>query len=144
MLFLPNTEPPKPVAKKAVALQAADGQIVQLDPERSQFFITPAAGGKALGIVVNPDVDRLFVNGDRAMLADLLKDDQVHIDYLTGGAGQFMEIYATRELATMTGGVLRSVDTAAASLTFETTDGNELVVHTNDVTKYSLNDKTSR
>lgn len=144
MLFLPNTEPPKPVAKKAVALQAADGQIVQLDPERSQFFITPASGGNALGIVVNPDVDRLFVNGDRATLADLLKDDQVHIDYLTGGAGQFMEIYATRELATMTGGVLRSVDTAAASLTFETTDGNELVIHTNDVTKYSLNDKTSR
>ncbi|HUG69437.1 MAG TPA: serine/threonine-protein kinase [Pirellulaceae bacterium] len=144
MLFIPNREPPQPATKKAVALQPADGQIVQLDPERSQFFITPAAGGRALGIVVDPNVDRLFVNGERAALADLLKDDQVHIDYLTGGAGPFMEIYATRELATTTSGVLRSMDTSSAALTFEALDGSELVVHTNDITKYTLNDQTSR
>lgn len=144
MLFMPNHEPPKPVAKKAAVLQPAEGQIAQLDPERSQFFITPAAGGSALGIVVDPQVDRLFINGERASLADLLKDDRVHIDYLTGGAGPFMEIYATRALATTNSGVLRSVDTSSASLTFETPDGSELVVHTNDLTKYTLNNQTSR
>ena len=144
MLFMPNREPPKPPIKKTAVLQLADGQIAQLDPERSQFFITPAAGGSALGIVVDPQVDRLFVNGTRAVLADLLNDDRVHIDYLTGGAGPFMEIYATRELATTTGGVLRSVDAPAASLMFEAADGSEAVVHTNDITKYTLNDQPSR
>ncbi|MDA1051529.1 MAG: protein kinase [Planctomycetota bacterium] len=144
MLFFPNREPAKPPQQKAIVLQPADGQIVELDPERSQFFIAPAGGGSALGIVVDPNVDRLFVNGERAVLADFLKEDRVHIDYLTGGAGQFKEIYATRELATTIGGVLRSVDSSASLLTIETTGGAELTVHTNDITKYTLNEKTAR
>lgn len=144
MLFLPSQEPPKPPDKKAVASPPADGQIVQLDPERSQFFITPDSGGNALGIMIDPNVDRLFVNGQRATLVDLLKDDKVHIDYLTGGTGSFMEIYATRDLATTTIGVLRAVDTASASLTFAAVDGGEVVVHTNDITKYTLNENASR
>ncbi|MEO8498718.1 MAG: serine/threonine-protein kinase, partial [Planctomycetota bacterium] len=144
MLFVPSRDPPKPSAEKAVALRPAEGQIVQLDPERSQFFIAPTGGGTAQGIVVDPNVDRLFVNGQRAGLSELQKDDRVRIDYLTGGAGQFKEIYATRELATTIGGVLRSVDTSSASLTFEANGGGELTVHANDITKYTLNEKPSR
>jgi serine/threonine-protein kinase len=144
MLFIPNREPPKPPAKKADVLQPAEGQIVELDPERSQFFIAPASGGSAQGIVVDPEVDRLFVNRERVGLADLLEDDRVRIDYLTGGAGPFKEIYATRELATTTSGVLRSADTSSATLTFEAIGGGELTVQTNDITKYALNDEPSR
>lgn len=144
MLFLPGKEPPKPLAKKAPVLQLTEGHIVELDSERSQFFVASAEKQSAQGIVIDSDVDRLFINGARADLGDLMKDDQVRIDYLTGAAGPFKEIYAVRELATTTGGVLRSVDTSSLSMTFETTGGEELTVQTDDITKYTLNDKPAR
>ncbi len=144
MLLIPSTPPAPPVALAPVALALTEGQIVELDLERSQFFIAPAAGGRAQGIVVDPQVDRFFLNGEKAAWTDLLKEDRVHIDYLKGGAGEFKEIYATRELAVTRHGVLRAIDTSANTLTLATDGGDELLIATNDVTRFLLNEKTVR
>lgn len=144
MLFIPGSQPQAPPQPVAAAAQATAGQIVEVDQQRSRFFIDAADGGQPQGVTVRPEVDRVFVNGERAALADLRTDDTVRIEHLTGAAGSFQEIYATRELAAQAAGLLDTVDAATGAVALSVADGGSLELLTNDVTKYSLNGKAAK
>jgi serine/threonine-protein kinase len=150
MLVGPMLFPSKPAdASKElratpVVSQPVDGTIVELDVERNRFFITPTDGGQPQGVTIDTELDRVFLNDQRASFGDLLRDDRVQVDFLTGGSGQFKEVYATRELAERVEGTIASVDTAVSSLLLRTSDGTELELETDDITKFSLNAKPAR
>lgn len=146
MLFLPNSGGTQDKENKSAAgpvvQQPGEGSIVEIDLERNRIFVDVADGGAPKGVDVDPETDRIFVNESRATFEDLLKEDRLRIDYLSGTSGAFKEIYATRELSTEAAGELSAID--ADSLEAVLADGTTLVVGVNDITKYTLNEQPSR
>lgn len=143
MLFVPNSvEPNSRGGKKGatqVVLQPGEGEIVEIDPERNRFFIDIGDGGPPPVVTVDPRSDRIFLNDERAAFGDLLKEDQVRVDYLSGASGAFKEIYAVRELSTQDVGQLASLDTTTPAVEVTLADGSTVTAVINDVTKCFLN-----
>lgn len=118
-----QVEPPPP--PPAVA-RPADGVVGEIDAARGIFFLKPREEGETpVGVAVNPENDRVYLNDKRVALTELALDDTVQLKYLSSDGVEFKEIYATRAEVAETAGVLESVDLAMATLRLAAGEGME-------------------
>ncbi len=114
--------PPPPPA----VVRPAEGVVGEIDASRGIFFLKPSEEGETpVGVAVDPEVDRVYLNNNRVSLAELAPDDAVTLKYLSGDGVEFKEIFATRAETAETAGVLDSVDPVMATLRLAAGDGAE-------------------
>lgn len=123
--FWPTPKPP-PKAPPVV-VRPTTGLIGEIDLDRGIFFLRQGAeddsGAAPVGVTVEVEQDRVFVNEQRATLADLRTDDQIEIKYLVGDGVEFKEIYAARPEENQATGTVQAVDATAATLALNDASG---------------------
>lgn len=142
MFVIPGPAPPPPAAAPADVRPVA-GRIGEIDAQRSVVFIQPEGDGKPHGLEFHPDRDRIFINDQKSTLADLRRDEQVEIRYLSSGAEEFFELNVKRAAESDVQAVVTAVDPATATITLAASDGGESqTLYVPDSATISLNGQT--
>lgn len=113
MLFIPAPELDRPQATKAEERPTA-GRVGEIDLSRSMVFVQPDGDSRPQGIEVLPDRDRIFINDQRATLADLRHNERVAIQYLSNGGTEFVELSVKRAAESELAGSIAELDMTAA------------------------------
>ncbi|HJN08450.1 MAG TPA: serine/threonine-protein kinase [Pirellulaceae bacterium] len=113
--LFPSGKKPAPPAPAPI-VRPTEGQVVQIDLPNQRFFLLPADGSSPQSIPVNAEMDRVFVNDERATLEDLVEGDMVSISYLKRDDDEFAEFFVSRELSVRLAGVLVQVYPRTKSL----------------------------
>lgn len=136
MVVIPRESPEPPPAVEA---PAHDGTVHQIDVERGHFFLMPKEGGTPQRVTVDPQVDRLLLNGQSARLQDLQPGDQVEIARNRREDGQlWQEIVVSRNVS-QDSGVVVEVDGTHGAITIARDDGEKLRVEVPASAKIQLN-----
>jgi tRNA A-37 threonylcarbamoyl transferase component Bud32 len=123
-ILWPAQQPP-PAPPPAI-VRPADGVVGEIDAARGIFFLKPREEGETpVGVAIDAEHDRVYLNNNRVSLAELAPDDAVTLKYLSGDGVEFKEVFATRAETAETAGLLDSVDLAMATLRLSAGDGTE-------------------
>ncbi len=108
MLFFPSGKQPAPPAPAPV-VRPSEGTVAKVDLPNQRFFLEPSDGSSPQSVSVDAELDRVFLNNQRATLADLIEGDAITISYLQRGDDEFAELFVSRELPQGLTGVLVEV-----------------------------------
>jgi eukaryotic-like serine/threonine-protein kinase len=140
MVFLPSGAPTPPPPIQTTT-QVESGIFKHVDLKHSNFFLETPEGEKLPAVAFDPAHDRVYLDDQKVLLADLRSGDAIVIRRMKGEDGQVMlEVQASRDVATANGKIT-AIDPTLGTLTLLGTesDARPLLLDVPRSAQFSLN-----